>query len=92
MRTLSVILLAIGTAIGAAPPAAADQGTYLSQLQPQFVYLTAGQLLGEGSKVCQYVSAGRPSPGAIDMVVDDLDVGVAAATIIVAAAIVNFGC
>ncbi|MDT5340464.1 MAG: hypothetical protein QOD90_5969 [Mycobacterium sp.] len=93
MRALSVILLAIGTAIGAAPPAAAaGQADYLAQLQPRFAYLTADQLLAEGFKVCRYVSAGRATPGAVNMVQSDLVVNELVASAIVAAAIANFGC
>jgi hypothetical protein len=92
MRTLSVILLAVGTAIGASPQAVADRSTYLSQLQPKYVYLTAGQLLSEGAKVCRYVSADKSSFGAVAMVVNDLEVSVDTATTIVGAAIVNFDC
>jgi hypothetical protein len=92
MKALSVILLAIGTAIGAAPPAAAGETDYLAQLQPRFVYLTADQLLTEGFKVCRYVSAGRATPGAVNMVENDLTVNEFTASTIVGAAIANFGC
>lgn len=92
MRALSVVILVIGTAIGIASPAAADETTYLSQLQPMFGYVTPGQLLDEGLKACRYVGAGRASPGAVDMVAKDLNVGVYAATTIVQDAVVDFDC
>ena len=92
MRALGVMILAIGTAVGAAPPAAADESSYLSQLQPKFAYLTPEQLLTEGFKACAYVSAGRPTPGAIDMVSKDLEVNAYTATTIVLTAGAEFDC
>ncbi|HYO05161.1 MAG TPA: hypothetical protein VET27_26240 [Mycobacterium sp.] len=62
------------------------------QLQPRLAYLSSEQLLTEGYKVCRYVSVGRPSADALPMVMDDLQVSVAAAYAIVPAAIGHLDC
>jgi hypothetical protein len=92
MRVFGAVIFAAGIAIGVAPPAAADESDYLNQLQPKFANLTTEQLLTEGYKVCRFISAGRPSPDAIPMVVQDLQISVAAATDIVPAAIEELDC
>jgi hypothetical protein len=94
MKALPAVTLAIGIgiAIGLAPPAAASEGSYLSQLQPKISYLTAQQLLNEGYKVCRYVGARRPAGDAIPMVMNDLGVTVAAAFDIVPAAVEQLDC
>jgi hypothetical protein len=92
MKALGAFVLAVGIVIGVAPPAAADESHYLSQLQPKLVFLSAGQLRAEGYRVCRYMSVGRPSPDAVPLVAQDLGVSVAAATMIVAAAIEELDC
>lgn len=92
MKTLLAVTLAVGIAIGAAPPAAADESDYLNHLGPRLAFLTTNQLLTEGYKVCRYISVGRPSPDAIPMVMKDLQVTVAAAVDITAGAVEELDC
>ncbi len=92
MKALLAGTLAVGIAIGAAPTAAAEESDYLNQLQPRFANLTSDQLLTEGYKVCRYLSVGRPSADAIPMVMQDLQVTVAAAYAIIPAAIAQLDC
>lgn len=92
MKTVLVAALAVGVAIGVAPPAAAGETEYLSQLSPQLTSLTAQQLRTEGYKVCRYVSVGRPTADAIPMVMDDLEISVAAALDIISAAVQQLDC
>lgn len=95
MKALSAAIVAVGIAIGAiavAPPAAADESGYLNELAPKYANLTTEQLLTEGYKVCRYLTAGRPSPDAVPMVVKDLQVSVSTATDIVPAAIEQLDC
>jgi hypothetical protein len=92
MKALGAFVLAVGIAIGVAPPAAADENNYLSQTQPKLAFLSAQQLLAEGYKVCRYISVGRPSSDAVPMVVQDLGVSVPAAVYIVAPAIEELDC
>ena len=87
-----MVILVFGTAIGIASPAAADESTYLSKVQPMFPYVTPEQLLDEGLKACRYVDAGRASPGAVDMISKDLNVGEYAATTILQDAVIDFDC
>jgi hypothetical protein len=87
MKTVVTVTLAIGIAIAAAPPAAADETVYLAQTQPKLNFLSSSQLLNEGHKVCQYLSVGRESSDAVPMVVKDLGVSVSAAIDIVPTAI-----
>jgi hypothetical protein len=92
MKALLLVTLAIGIAVGVAPPAAADQGHYLARLLPEFADLTPTQLLTEGYKVCRYVSVGRPTGDAIPMVTKDLGVTVSGAFDIVPAAVEELTC
>ena len=92
MKALLVVVLATGFAIGAAPPAVADEGDYLNQLQPRMAFLTGEQLLTEGFRVCRYLGAGRPSSDAIPVVMKDLNVTVSAAVDIIAAAVQELDC
>ncbi|MDT5336256.1 MAG: hypothetical protein QOD90_1761 [Mycobacterium sp.] len=92
MKVLLAVTLAVGIALGAAPPAVADESTYLNQLGPRLAFLTTDQLLTEGYKVCRYLSVGRPSPDAIPVVMKDLQVTVAAAVDITAGAIEQLDC
>ena len=89
---LLVALLAAGVAIGVAPPAAAEESAYLNQLSPRLTFLSAEQLRTEGYKVCRYVGVGRPTADAIPMVMDDLDITVAAALDIISAAVQQLDC
>jgi len=93
-RAVHVALLAIAVGIGVAtaPTAVADEAGYLQRLQSRLAYLTAQQLLTEGYKVCRYVSVGRPTADAIPMVMDDLDITVAAALDIISAAVLQLDC
>jgi hypothetical protein len=92
MKALAVVTLAVGVAIGLAPPAAAQEREYLDQLQPRLAFLSAGQLLTEGYKVCRFVSVGRPAGDAIPLVVKDLKVTVAAALEIIPVALEQLDC
>jgi hypothetical protein len=92
MKSVVLVTLAIGIAIGAAPTASADQSQYLARLVPEFAGLTPTQLLTEGYKVCRYVSTGRPTGDAIPMVTKDLGVTVSAAFDIVPAAVEELTC
>ena len=92
MKTVFVAVLAIGVAIGVAPPAAAEESAYLNQLSPRLTFLSTEQLLTEGYKVCRYVGVGRPTADAIPLVMKDLEVTVAAALDIVSAAVQQLDC
>jgi hypothetical protein len=92
MKTLIMVATAICVAVGTAPCAAADEASYLDQLQPRFATLTGHQLVSEGYKVCRYVGVGRPAGDAIPMVTKDLEVGVSPALDIIAAALVQLDC
>lgn len=92
----SVFAVAVGCAaalalLGAAP-AHADQATYLSTVQPRFVFLTTDQLLSEGYKVCAAHSNGMMASDAYTMVQDDLGVTVPVSIEIVSAAVVHLDC
>jgi hypothetical protein len=89
---LLAVTLAVGIAIGAAPPAVADESDYLNHLGPRLAFLTTDQLLSEGYKVCRFIGVGRPSPDAIPMVMKDLQITVAAAVDIMAGAIEELDC
>lgn len=75
-----------------AAPAAADEGEYLHELQPTYTFLSAQELLSEGTKVCQVAHTALPAPNIVVMVQRDLKVSVTAAGDIVAAAIVQLDC
>jgi hypothetical protein len=92
MKALAMVTLAVGITLGVAPPATADTGEYLDQLQPRISFLSADQLLTEGYKVCRFLSVGRPSGDAIPMVTKDLGITVAAAFQIVPAAVEHLDC
>ncbi|MCW2517068.1 MAG: hypothetical protein JWR11_6110 [Mycobacterium sp.] len=92
MKALLAVTVAIGFAIGLAPVASADEGDYLDLLQPRLTFLTKDQLLNEGYRVCRYVSVGRPSSDAIPVVMNDLQVSVAAAYALVPAALEHLDC
>jgi Protein of unknown function (DUF732) len=75
-----------------ASPAAADSGEYLHRLQPVYTYLSAEQLLSEGTRVCNALRSGITAPNAVMMVQRDLELSVDAAGDVVAAAAVHLGC
>jgi len=75
-----------------ASPAAADSGEYLNRLQPFYTNLSAEQLLSEGTKVCNALRSGMTAPNAVIMVQRDLEVSLAAAGEIAAAAAVHLDC
>lgn len=96
MKSVLPIMLAagvaVGSAIGLAPAAAADESGYLNELAPRLAYLNTDQLLSEGYRVCRYVSVGRPTADAIPMVVKDLNVTVAATMDIISASARELRC
>jgi hypothetical protein len=75
-----------------ASPAAADSGEYLHRVQPFYTNLSAEQLLSEGTKVCNALRSGLNAPNAVIMVQRDLEVSLAAAGNIAAAAAVHLDC
>ena len=92
MTALLTVSLAVGIAIGVAPPAAADESEYLNQLSPRLAFLSTEQLRTEGYKVCRYVGVGRPTADAIPVVMKDLQITVAGAMDIIAAAVEQLHC
>ncbi len=92
MKSVVLVMLALGMAIGVAPSASASESTFVDRMESQFPFLTPEQLVPEGHKVCRFVSAGRPVGDAIPMVVKDLAVTVAVAFEITAAAAEELGC
>ncbi|WP_048425130.1 DUF732 domain-containing protein [Mycolicibacterium obuense] len=86
------LVIAVGAAVVAAPPAGADEAGYLQRLQSRLAYLTTQQLLTEGYKICQLTHGGRPSSDAIPMVTKDLAISVPAAVDIIVAAGGELGC
>lgn len=89
---IAVVAAALASMVMAAAPAAADEGEYLRQLQPKYVFLSSQQLLDEGHKVCNAIHGGMISPDAANMVQKDLAVSVAVAVDIVGTAGVQLGC
>ena len=86
INAIRVLMAVLATALTFAAPAAADQDSYLLRLQPQFVYLSAQQLLDEGARICGVLSSGQSSPNAVVMVTKDLGISISAALEIVSAA------
>ena len=89
---IALVATGVGFAVAAAAPAAADESSYLKQLQPKYVFLSAQQLLDEGHKVCDAIHGGMTSPDAANMVQKDLAVSLAAGVDIVGAAATQLGC
>jgi hypothetical protein len=83
---LGVPIAVVATALAFAAPAAAGESDYLRVLQARFVFLSAEQLVAEGTKVCNAVHSGMGSAEAVQMVQDDLGVSVSAGVEIVSAA------
>jgi hypothetical protein len=92
MKALLAVTLAAGIAIRVAPSAAADESDYLNQLSPRLAFLSTEQLRAEGYKVCRYVGVGRPTADAIPVVMKDLQITVAGALDIIAAAVEELDC
>jgi hypothetical protein len=92
VHMVRVLLGVVATAVAFAAPAAADQDDYLRPLQERFVFLSAQQLLSEGTKVCNAIRSGKTSTDAVIMVRNDLGVSVATAGEIVSGAVVDLGC
>lgn len=92
MKTLGMATLAVGIAIGLAPPAAASEDSYLGKVQDRLAYLSEEQLLTEAYKVCQMTLSGHATPAAIPVVTKDLAITVPAAVEIITAAVTEFGC
>lgn len=83
-------------AVAVAAPAAADQGDFLRSLLPKYTYLTSEQLYREAAVACQVTRrSGRPGSDAVPVVrndLRDLQVSVAVAGEIVAAALLYLPC
>ena len=92
MKALGVMALALGIAIGVAPPAAAGEDEYLGKLRARYAYLNDDQLLTEAHKVCQMTLSGHPTPDAIPVVTKDLAISGSVAVDIIATAVDEFGC
>lgn len=92
--SIAASLFAAGATLGLAPPAAADEGPLL-ELQPQFAFLTADQLLREGYWACRAAHSGIGSAEIVPMVVQHLKssgASIAVANKIVSTAIVHLDC
>ena len=72
-----------------ASPAAADEESFLHEVQPFYQNFSAEQLLSAGFRVCSAQSSGMNSPSSVQMVQNDIGASVTAAGDIVAAAVVN---
>jgi hypothetical protein len=88
---ITTAALVVGIAVGIPAPAAASESQYL-QLKDNLTYLTTGQLLTEGYRVCGAIDNGVRSTDTVSMVMNDLGVSVDAALDIVAAASDDLGC
>ncbi|BBZ62124.1 DUF732 domain-containing protein [Mycolicibacterium monacense] len=87
-------ILAAAAALGLAPPAAANEGPLL-ELQSQFAFLTADQLLREGYWACRAARSGMGSSDIVPMVQQHLKysgASLAVANKIVSTAIVHLDC
>lgn len=91
-RALLVSALGLAVAGISAPAAAADETSYVEDLQVRYVYLDRQQLVAEGYKICRHVSVGNASSTVVPVVVKDLGVSVPIAADIVATAVVELGC
>jgi hypothetical protein len=100
VHSLRVLIAVVATApafavMAAQPPAQASESDYLAAVQPRFSFLSAQQLLAEGHKVCAaigHTGNGMIAPDAVTMVYNDLQVSMAVAGDLVAAAIVDLPC
>jgi hypothetical protein len=93
---IAVVITALAfTVMAAEPPAQASESDYLAVVQPRFSFLSAQQLLAEGRKVCAaigHTGNGMIAPDAVKMVYNDLQVSMAVAGDLVAAAVVYLPC
>lgn len=89
VRALTVLLA--GSLI-LAPQAAADQDEYLRKLQDRLPFLSAEQLLSEGTRICNATRKGTPASDVVIMVRDDLGLSISAAGNVVSTAVVELGC
>ncbi|WIM86713.1 DUF732 domain-containing protein [Candidatus Mycobacterium wuenschmannii] len=83
---------AIAALVGQAAPAQADEADYVSALHQKFAFLSAGQLVGEGHRICAAVDGGRNGFDNVAMVTRDLGVSEADAVELMTAAITNLHC
>jgi hypothetical protein len=79
-------------AIGLAAPAAADSGTYLQALAPNYAYLSDSQLLSAGNQACANARAGVPASDNTIIVSKHLGISTSAAYEIVVNSINHLGC
>lgn len=94
VRPFLASIVVATAALGFAPPAAADEGPLL-ELQSQFAFLTADQLLTEGYWACRAARSGIGSSDIVQMVQQHLKysgASIAAANKIVSTAIVHLDC
>jgi hypothetical protein len=74
-----------------APPAVADESTYLHQLSGRWASLSDAQLLSAGYRACAMAQRANSS-SAVDPLTKEFDISVSAASAIVAAAVVQLDC
>jgi hypothetical protein len=86
---ISAAILIAGLAL--APTAAADEATYLHQLEGRWASLSDAQLLSAGYHACAMAQRASSST-TVGAVQKDLDISVPAASAIVAAAVVQLDC
>jgi Protein of unknown function (DUF732) len=89
---LRVVIAGVAVSLACAPPAAADAGAFLHEVQPFYTNFSAEQLLSEGFRVCSALRSGMKAPDAVQMVQNDIGASVPAAGDIVSAAVVHLDC
>ncbi|WP_231983464.1 DUF732 domain-containing protein [Mycobacterium sp. 852002-51961_SCH5331710] len=91
-RIIGLLIAAAATAVALAAPAAADHAQFVRQLQEQYVFLGADQLISAGNFVCAEAARGVPAAETVMKIRDDLGISTAAAGDIVSLAVVELGC
>jgi hypothetical protein len=84
--------VAIVAVLGQAASARADEADYVSALHQKFAFLSTGQLVGEGHRICAAVDGGHNGFDNVAMVTKDLGVSEADAVELMTAAITDLHC